>query len=55
MTATAHSPALLTEYLAEVKELVLVEIEQQLARATDVAGLYELMMNYPLRGGKGMI
>ena len=54
MTATAQSPALLTEYLAEVKELVLVEIEQQLAGATDVAGLYELMMNYPLRGGKGL-
>ena len=54
MTATAHDPGLLTEYLAEVKALVLVEIEQQLAGATDVAGLYELMMNYPLRGGKGL-
>ena len=54
MTAPAHSPALLTAYLAEVKELVLVEIEHQLSEATDTAGLYELMMDYPLRGGKGL-
>lgn len=54
MTATTRDQGVLNAYLREIKQLVLVELESQLAGATDTAGLYDLMMDYPLRGGKGL-
>lgn len=45
---------MLTDYLAETKQLVLAEIDALLTSSTNEPELYRLMMDYPLRGGKGL-
>jgi geranylgeranyl diphosphate synthase type II len=54
MTAP-RTPDSLSRYLDECQELVLDEIRSFMPSDTErTGGLYELMLDYPLRGGKGL-
>lgn len=52
----AHDEALVSRTLAEARAAVLAEVERLLAarRSTGYGPLYDLLADYPLRGGKGL-
>jgi geranylgeranyl diphosphate synthase type II len=52
--STSSSSDSLTSYLQECRELVLQEIAQIIPAARHGQRLYELMRDYPLRGGKAL-
>ena len=55
MTAVATKPVDLREYLAECQQLALGEIRRLIATNDHTnGGLYELMLDYPMRAAKGL-
>jgi geranylgeranyl diphosphate synthase type II len=49
------TPLRISEYLAARRELVIEEVRRMVpAHREDTGGLYELMLDYPLRPGKAI-
>jgi geranylgeranyl diphosphate synthase, type II len=53
MQEASHRPDVLLSYLTECRELVLTEIQDLVPKSRYAPMLYDLMLDYPLRSGKG--